>query len=345
MAFVDRASVDLFELTSELFSFSGEDIDALADDNHTHVSFPFEFRFPWVVSTPPPLYEGESFKRSDDFEHLRGHALPPSMRTKCKGYNQAISYHLEAILTTTSLVNPSRRVRQPLTFSPPHPPLGPPPPSPITTTISLTRRHHRLAQPPTRRRPHLLTRLKQLLARAPPPTATFALTTTTPTSLRAGHAVPLTVALAHQQRSASLPAPPPVALRAYRATLTARTRVRVPYRHNAARELADGAAERAWAVRRAGAAAPLGARPVSLGEGALVVPREVVPGFRSYGLARAYELEVVLWVQCAGKVFEVLAARHAVEVLPVVESGEVLGLGEEREGEEPPPYEPPPYRP
>lgn len=165
--------------------------------------------------------------------------------------------------------------------------------------------------------------------------------------LRAGHplAPAVTVALTHLDRSAAVPAPPSVTLRAFSVTLRARTLTRLS---GVGRERRGEVVEEVWrVVRRCDG---VGEAPVLLedcgvlelgkvgaGGSCLVVPPSVVPDFRTYGVARAYELEVVVSVQCVGKVFEVEGARHKVEVLPMVE-GEREGV---MAGEEvPSPYQP-----
>lgn len=334
----ELTTIDLFSFHSELFNFAGEEIGAFTEDDRTHVSFPFEFRFPWVVQLAAPPRKGVPFARSDDFEHLRGHPLPPSL-------THTIEYHLDATLTTASLAHPKRAVRTALAFSPPCPPPTRQPP-PISKTTSLCRRHHRLDPRPAAQHAGLRSRVKQLLAGAAPP-VTFALTTTAPAVLRAGRplAPAVTVALTHLDRAAAVPAPPSVTLRAFSVALRARTLTRLP---GVGRERRGEAVEEAWRVARR--CDGVGEAPVLLedcgvlelgkvgaGGSCLVVPPSVVPDFRTYGVARAYELEVVLSVQCVGKVFEVEGARHRVEVLPMVE-GEREGL---MVGEEvPPPYQP-----
>lgn len=84
----------------------------------------------------------------------------------------------------------------------------------------------------------------------------------------------------------------------------------------------------------------------------------MAPTFKTYGIARTYTLKVKLWVECAGKVFEIDGVGwHPLKVLPWpsarVEEPESRGEAEAAPvviEEAPPPYqeappEAPPYEP
>ncbi|KAH7045196.1 hypothetical protein B0J12DRAFT_152684 [Macrophomina phaseolina] len=337
----EELSIDLFCYTTELFAFTGEEVDALSEKGRTHVSFPFEFQFPWVVGLPAPGHRGEPLQRSDDFENLRGHALPPSFHAKCNGAPQSIEYMLEASLATTALARSTRRVEQSLPFIPPCPCPHPPARAPISRTTELARRHHRLDPRLAAQHAGFRTRIKHLLAGPDParPSVTFALTATAPARLRAGHALSspggsgsgIALALTHLDRSASVPRAPSVALRSFRVTLRGCTALRLPPAGAGAKERRAESWSTEWEVAKRCDGAQGGPPPVLLedcgvvelgrlcgGPSGLVVPLDVVPGFRSYALKRTYELQVVLWVQCVGKMYEVEAVRHEVEVLPSV---------------------------
>ncbi|EKG19099.1 hypothetical protein MPH_03620 [Macrophomina phaseolina MS6] len=242
-----KARVNLFRFSSVLYS--GGDIESLSSADNPFVSFPFTFRFPHEVR----LAANKRFEKSHAFEHQPGHPLPPSLRVDVSntgGCPCTIQYSLEATMANSSSKRFSfhnqKQALRVLNFTPAYnnnnyynnsTASATPDPHPASSTSRFTRHSHRL-DPECSAAHHngVRARLRDVFPSSKDPSATFAITTTAPTLVRAGaragpSSFPITLTLAHRDRSPELQAaePPPVFLRRFRAALEARTRIRVPY--------------------------------------------------------------------------------------------------------------------
>ncbi|KAH7054377.1 hypothetical protein B0J12DRAFT_451528 [Macrophomina phaseolina] len=360
-----KARVNLFRLSSVLYS--GGDIESLSSADNPFVSFPFTFRFPHEVR----LAANKRFEKSHAFEHQPGHPLPPTLRVDVRntgGCPCTIQYSLEATMANSSSKRFSfhnqKQALRVLNFTPAYnnnnyyynnsTASATPDPHPASSTSRFTRHSHRL-DPECSAAHHngVRARLKDAFPSSKDPSATFAITTTAPTLVRAGagagagpSSFPITLTLAHRDRSPELQAaePPPVFLRRFRAALEARTRIRVPYASLTGARDIEASQTNAYVLgeRRFGGSGrsgddapplpadgtPLGLEGLAEGQGrAWRLGKDVAPTFRTYGIARTYALRVALWVECAGKVFEVkdAAPGHAVRVLAWPDAVEAEG--------------------
>ncbi|KAF2143127.1 uncharacterized protein K452DRAFT_317362 [Aplosporella prunicola CBS 121167] len=342
---VNTAESVLFSYETTLLSSSESDIPASESSSSPFATFPFEFRFPSSVQS-----DGRNLKDNPIFAREPGHPLPPSMGASHfpssgnAAYNaptlgpsvyalkQVVNYALEAELRSTKSFKLLSGTKKTTTYirylpscaSPSHAILN-------RRTVTMTRQSRRLD--PTHAGTHSLrAKLKDIIPSASAPTATFALLTTTPATLRANHPLAATLRLEHKARAPGLPGPPTLRLRGFRVLLKALTHARVPYDGTTqpfSDELvASDACGIPLAVRRWGGVGEEEGVLLREGEevqlaslaedGRLEVGAEVAPSFKTYGLAREYELVVRLWVECAGKVYDVEASKFGVEVLSLV---------------------------
>ncbi|EOD45147.1 hypothetical protein UCRNP2_8117 [Neofusicoccum parvum UCRNP2] len=339
--------------------FSGGDLSSLRSGEDPFVAFPFKFSFPRVVQGD--VDRGTNLKPSSHFEHEPGHALPPTMNTVVCGSTQTVHYCLEARMPYTShkVFNSEKMHVEFLRFIPscadPTPTTSP---DLNTHTDSVTRHTRRLD--PAREHEHhgLRSHLKELFSSTSDPSATFAVTTRTPAAVSAGHALPVALSVVHRERSPELADPPPLRLHGVRVALEALTRTRVACAGWTTDELTALSdfdvplAERHWdPEKHEGEAPPLlpaDGEEVDVAsltkDGELVVQKATVPTFKTYALARTYVVEVMLWIECAGKVYEIKHSKYPINVLPWpdlrVEGSEAAPwIEQEDEKASPPAYE------
>lgn len=385
-----KARIFLFRFASLLWS--GDNIETLGTPDDPFVTFPFKFRFPSTVRLSPGYL---NFDATTIFESAAGHTLPPTMRANLSTLGEAssyVEYYLQARMADRPhkilTLHLDKKARSILQFSPPYaasPDDGDPDaPDPRLkqSTNAVTRHSHRLRPAFDPAKHGFRSRLKDMLPRAKDPSATFAITTTAPTVVRAGASpLAITLSLTHRDRSPELrqAPPPPVFLRGFRVRLKAHSAIRVPYQGFAgSHDLADNVTDtrnlyqrhfggsnnnnNAWDRTPPPLLPPDGAHvlidDLQEGRGRCAVGRLVAPTFKTYGIARTYTLKVKLWVECAGKVFEIDGVGwHPLKVLPWpsarVEEPESRGEAEAAPvviEEAPPPYqeappEAPPYEP
>lgn len=354
----DKAKVYLFCHTLELYS--GHNISSLAPVPGGFVSLPFSFTFPSEVQMAPSASRFQPFKESSVFEHLPGHPLPPTIYVEGgSGLPQTVEYFLEARMTTTShsffYLSGEKKVRHSLAFSPPCPDLSRASPPLEQNIVTLTRHSRWLYDGSPDEYHGFCSRMRDLISCSSDPTATFTVTTNVPTIARAGHPFPVTVRLAHIDRTDNLPGPPPVRLRAFRVTLKATTDYCV---HKT--QLNNKAHKSIEIMHQRYGTDTMILPPPLLPDGSELALAELClgertgpandmpPTFKTYGLARSYAVKVVLWIECAGKTWELEAARFPIEMRPWLgaEAEEVPQMnGQGTEDLPPPPYEEvaPPY--
>ncbi|GME37632.1 hypothetical protein GTA08_BOTSDO08534 [Neofusicoccum parvum] len=348
-----KSKVYLFRYSSVFFS--GENIASLASAGDPFVSFKFEFAFPSAVMLAPTASGCLPFGRSGVFEHTPGHMLPPSMLANRGGMNdrpQTVEYYLEARMANTSHklldFRSEVKARRTLTFSPPCMDLSSS--SIMCKTVSLTRQTHRLHPSHENNHHGIRSHLKEFFPSSSDPCAKFFITTRAPASVRAGYPFPVNIHFVHMSRTPDIPDPPPVGLRGFRVAFKALTRIRVPYNgFNGPKEWQHDVNHTIEVCQRHYNGENEEIRTIADGEDlsiaelsrseTLSVGRIMPPTFKTYGLARVYWLKVVLWVECAGKVFEVNGMRQAVKVLPwpSMETGAETERAQEEDA--PPPYE------
>ncbi|KAK0662235.1 hypothetical protein DIS24_g2069 [Lasiodiplodia hormozganensis] len=307
----------------------------------------------------PSASSFQPFKESSVFEHLPGHPLPPTTYAEGgSGLPQTVEYFLEARMTNTShsffYLSDKKKVRHSLAFSPPCTDLSWVSPPLEQNIVTLTRHSRWLYDDSPDEYHGFGSRMRDLISCSSDPTATFTVTTTVPTIARAGYPLPVTVRLAHIDRTDNLPGPPPVRLRAFRVTLKATTDFRV---HKA--QLNSKAYKSIELMHQRYDTDTVMLPPPLPPDGSELALTElclrertrpangVPPTFKTYGLARSYTVKVVLWIECAGKTWEVEAARFPIEMRPWlgIETEEVPQMNGQGTEDPPPPYEEvaPPY--
>lgn len=353
---VSHAKGTLFRFSETLFE--GEDVGSLqsgSNPSDPFVSIPFQFQFPRVVQGNVDY--GSNLKKDSNFEHEPGHALPPSMNAEVWGHYQSIRYHLEASMPYTSkkIFNSTKTDTRIIRFIPscvdPSPALSP---KFDHRTVSLTRHSRRLDPSHEHDNHGLRSHIKELFPSSSDPSATFSVTTHVPDAARAGSSIHVSFGIRHEARSPQLTDPPSLRLHGFCVTLHALTHARAPYGGLSNDELSalddhkTTIAERHWRGEKHGEeippVLPAEGEDVDVAtlteEGSLAIGKSVLPTFKTYGLARKYLLQLVLWVECAGKVFEIgESARHPITVLPWpdLRPGDSSATQVEREEGMPPP--------
>jgi hypothetical protein len=331
----------LFSYTETLFSGPG------TIPSHTdppHVDYPFEFRFPDNVELEPGQLNGAPYNPSRLFEHQPGHLLPPSLRIEDS--IAKVEYYLEAQILSPNLFFAGRtKVRQQLRFSPSVTPthLSLPPSTPCLPVLVQRRTRFLLpALPSENAHPTRLMRLKDALHRNDQPYAMFSITVNIPSEIRIGEAMPMSISLVHCERSEEIPTPPVVFLRSISATAMTHIHARVPL---AASEINNRDHISETSERNTVFSHTFESLPLSDGMilGDLVVGEDVMPTFKSYGVATSHDLHLKLGIECAENLSDVNLVRMDIKILPMtrpgmrVEEETELPVYEEEEG--PPPYE------
>lgn len=360
----------LFRYHERLFETGNSSAAAIesyaANRDGPFVSFPFRFRFPSTAQCHDTASRRgmNSLEPNPNFERDPGHPLPPSMAAEVDTHYQSIQYLVEARMTTTALkiFSGSKEDRQLIRFVPSClNPAAAAAPNFVEHAVTL-KRHSKQLDPSYEPHGKLREKLKEVLpASSSDPFASFTVVTRAPATTRSGQELPIFFSVTHGERSPELVAPPDLYLKGFRVALTAVDKARVKYTGLQGSEITGRRmhditlAERRWdaAGKDELDAPPLldaGGEEVALAalteEGKLVVSKGMRPTFKTYGLARSYALRVKLWIECAGKTFEVDGAGHEILVLPWPDlRGEGEGAAMEREQDEmavegaPPPYE------
>jgi hypothetical protein len=330
----------LFSYTETLFSGPG------TIPGHTdppHVDYPFEFRFPDNVELDPGQLNGAPFNPSRLFDHQPGHLLPPSLWAE--DGSAKLEYYLEAqILSPNSFVVGKTKVRQQLRFTPSVTPTISLLPPLIPCLPVLVQRQTRFllpALPSENAHPTRFMRLKDVLQRNDQPYATFSITVKIPSEIRVGDAIPMSVSLVYCERSEEIPDPPIVFLRNILATVTTHIHARVPLTIG---ESINGEHLSETSLKSAVFSHTFESPRLSDGMmlGDLVVRKDTIPTFSSYGVATTHDLHLKLGIECAENLSDVNLVRMDIKILPMTRPGArveetELPMYEEEEG--PPAYE------
>ncbi|KAF9632963.1 hypothetical protein BFW01_g3826 [Lasiodiplodia theobromae] len=357
----------LFRYHERLFETGNSNAAAIesyaANRDGPFVSFPFRFRFPSTAQCHDTSSRRgmNSLEPNPNFECDPDHPLPPSMSAEVDTHYQSVQYLVEARMTTTALkiFSGSKEDREMVRFVPSClNSSAAEAPNFIERAVTLTR-HSKQLDPSYEPHGKLREKLKEVLpASSSDPHASFTVVTRAPATTRSGaQELPIFFSITHGERSPELLAPPELYLKGFRVALTAVDKARVKYTGLQGSEITGRRmhditlAERRWGEEDGPPQLDAGGgEEVALAslaeEGKVVVSKGVRPTFKTYGLARSYALRVKLWIECAGKTFEVEGAGHEILVLPWPDlRGEGEGAAVKREQDEmeeggaPPPYE------
>ncbi|KAF2795154.1 hypothetical protein K505DRAFT_198692, partial [Melanomma pulvis-pyrius CBS 109.77] len=314
-------NTNLFSFTHVLFSGLGP---YPRHPNPTYVDFPFEFRFPENVELHPGNINDAAFRSSTMFEHRPGYLLPPSLWAK--DGSAKVEYYLEAQIPSDQLFFSGKtKVRHQFRFSPsviPENYIIPPliPGSPV-----LVRRQTRFLDTAGAPKHHSrFSRLKDSINHEDAPSAAFSIAVNLPSQVRVGEPIPLTISLAHLERSEGVLEPPVVSLRGIIAKTIVHIHARVPVRLHPEGEHRCASSEVINLFRcefkHPGIIMFDGMTLDELSP-RLALADSMAPSFRSYGISTTHDLRVKLVVECAGKVSEVDFLRQGITFLPMLRPG------------------------
>ena len=368
-----REKVPFFEATLEVFSSPtrGQSYDIVGKGiaNNNKVELPFQFEFPHTVQLHPPGWRGDNakgrFKKRAGFHSEAGFPLPPTYAYFGSSAQQVVEYYLEASLYTDSRYHPHHTVRQLLPYYPANPILA----EDITAKIAPFRRDMSLNCQTFRLDPNydpnegIIKRMKHSWHKHDPstPYALFRAAVNVP-QVASAESLPqaITVSFEHIRRSDIVLEPPPVYLTQVRVRLISGLNVRVPYTSlfSSDSDLTDSHTQKLVLLNRFFTSPGMllydGMSFAKFGKRRAGELPPSAPTFSSYGLNLKHTIEVVLWVECAGEKFEILACKGAIEIrsgatLADVERVQTASTAEDIveesiENTVPPPYEPPPYQ-
>lgn len=322
-----EADILLFSYEEVLFSKSGASsksgtsgMDARGCSTHT--DYAFEFKFPeTVLLAPKPQNDAELIPHVE-FEHQKGHLLPPSFSFKQSFRNE---YFLEAeVFADWTLVSERPIIRQQLRFSP------------STSTLTLQEhsaippravqiRHRSLDLNPEivekRGQRSGLARLKgSFVIPDREPWTLFSIALDIPSRLPIGYPIPLTVSFKHLDRSPDLSAPPLVTLRSIRIQAIAHIGARVPVGYEHRLEVCKAHQSEPFSLAYRSFQKPgiplVDGMNVNDIPGGLSIFWGIPPRFKTYCLSLKHEVRFLVNVECCGKIFEVEERRNDMVIVP-----------------------------
>lgn len=313
---------EFFSRTLELYSspLGGQSYDivtafqGVTDDNK--VELPFEFVWPQCTDLNP----GTKWLPNPDFEHQSGAPLPPTYY-RASSNVQLVEYFLEARLYTSGRYQASQEVRCPLNYRPSPPMLNSIPALPAAATCyrrnGIVARTHRL-HPDYDPNEGWRARIKHSWNKDKDttPYANFKIEVSCPSIITAGQPIELTISLNHLERSKDIPDPPSVHLRRISVRMTSYLKIRIPSRSLfGSSDMNDDHKDKHVFLDRSFIA----------GEGLLMfdgmianttlVPLDMAPAFKTYGLELTHKLTVELWGECAREKFRFTPISGPVQIV------------------------------
>ena len=298
-----------------LFNFKKDlTVPNIAAPSYLSCAWSFEFVIPWESQYAEQPYP---FVPHGDFEHQPGFLLPPTLDGSADTGYQAIYYYLEVVANDRqATLFHKKKARLHINFAPSRPTLAPLLPYPYSTSTSLSRCTKKLD-------PELVAQEQQLTVtqktrrlfskNEPKPTTHFTIWSTVPYQGTVGGPFPIFLGITHDTARSTAPEVPVITLTNINARLTSYTYGRVPYHglsnmgsaHYAAQEYKIYFLNRSFSI-------PMYEK-INLGEhlASMVIPDDLVTGFRSYNVSRRYELKVTADLMCVGEKYQIkLSGGH-----------------------------------
>ena len=293
-----------------LFEYSHVLSHSLRDGGNGQTqTWPFEFVFPFEALL---AVQREKWREHKKFHHLPGHQLPPTWSSDRD--KQSVSYYLEAIaLKPSSLFHSKKKEKVPLFFMPCRQVERPNDLS-LIGVRSFTRSSRKLDPALTKQHYSLKEKARHLLGTSLPsePRSSFRIHFEIPRVVCENENLPIVLGLEHDLANSTSREIPVIYLKEFHANLNAYTFVR-------ARNYVENSREKMVIESKLGLKMPMYER-VDLSSDipgmTLKIPSHVVAAFKTYSIARFYELKVKIVVSCAGKDYKIELGRQGLEILP-----------------------------
>lgn len=274
-------------------------------------TWPFEFVFPFEAV---PAVQSESWREHETFHHLPGHQLPPTWSSARD--RQSVSYCLEAIaLKPSSLFHSKMKEKVQLFFMPcryvEHPNH-----LPLIGVRSFTRSSRKLDPALTKQHYSLKEKARHLLGTSLPsePRSSFRIHFEIPRVVCANGDLPIVLGIEHDLANSTSREIPVIYLKELHVNLNAYTFVR-------ARSYIRHSREKIVIESECGIETPMYERmnlSSDIGGLTLKIPNHAISVFKTYSIARSYELKVKIVVSCAEKDYKIKLGRQGLEILPSI---------------------------
>ncbi|KAF2017932.1 hypothetical protein BU24DRAFT_420977 [Aaosphaeria arxii CBS 175.79] len=315
---VQSYSTALFKIHSNKYQVYGIDSTGALGRRE----FPFQFRFPDTVELPPH----PAFLQRSGFECSIGHTPPPSsISNMLHSHSSQIKYYIEATSVRARGNIRGLTVRQNISYIPPTPSTIKDmagdsliPQASISGPSHFVHIQTNKLRPESARSDSLLERLKSKRHEVAP-SVSFSISAHVPQIAIMGQSLPITLSLEQTHSDLSDGQFPELFLQKICIKLTSKVTVRVPVL--ATGRDTDFTTSQEHILKDA--EFPKNSRLIydgvmveelTQGTGDVTVPRIILPGFSSYAINNAWEIQIIICGICAGEKFTRVVCKGPIRV-------------------------------